>query len=384
MNGWKKPEFKLLDCYSYSMKLLQIHEGKIKLYVPEAEKVSKRMHVFYNPVQEFSRNISVCAIQAFQKHSGPIRICDVLAGTGVRGLRYAKEVSGVKSITLNDKNPLAVRLIKKNIKANNLRNCSVHNEDANAILSNKIFTVVDIDPFGPPVPFLDSAARSVFWKGFLCVTATDTAPLCGTYPDACLRKYGIKSIRTDYYSELGLRILLSSIILACARYEKTFLPQLSFAHEHYYRVFGRISRGAKKCDNALKQFGFVMHCSRCANRKFGNIELDCPCGSKFDICGLIYLGNINDKKFIIEVRKQAEKRGFAKEAMLLADLSKELPLPFYYDLHYLAKTAKTRIPKIEALIKRLRKKGFAASRTHFCPTAVKTDASFTQLKKILR
>ncbi len=368
------------------MKLLQIREGKTKLFVPEAEKVSKRMHVFYNPSQEFNRNISVSAVQAFQNQSKQkLKICDALAGTGVRGLRYAKEVSGVKSVALNDKNPLASRLIRKNIAANNLRKkCVVSHNDANVLLSKNIFTVVDIDPFGSASPFLDAAARSVFWKGFFCVTATDTAPLCGTYPDACFRKYGVRSLLTDYYSELGVRVLISSIILACAKYEKAFFPVLSFSREHYYRVFGKIERGAKKCDKALQQFGFVMHCSRCGNRKFGDIETECSCGSKFKICGPVLLGKINDKKFIMEAIQYARKNGFSFESSFLSSLSKELVVPFYYDLHYLAKTAKTKIPKIEELIASLKKKGFAASRTNFCPTAVKTDASFAQLKRMLK
>lgn len=366
------------------MKTVRIQEGKIKLLVPKAEKVSKKMHVFYNPAQAFNRNISVCALQVFRKQSKQkLRICDALAGTGVRGLRYAKEVSSIKSVTLNDANPLAVRLMKRNIIANRLENCSVIREDANALLSKNIFTVVDIDPFGSPAPFLDSAARSVFWKGFLCVTATDTAPLCGTYPEACLRKYGLRSIRTDYYSELGLRILISSIILSCAKYEKAFLPQLSFSHEHYFRVFGKIKRGAKKCDKLLKQFGYVMHCPRCGNRKINSNDINCSCGRRFDICGPVFLGKINDRKFIMESKKQAEKCGFS-ESLFLSVLSQELQIPFYYDLHYLARTAKTRIPKTDDLIVKLKKKGFAASRTHFCHTAVKTNAGFAQLKKILK
>lgn len=366
------------------MEYKQIREGKIRLMVPKEEKISKKMRVFYNPKMEFSRNISVCSIQAFLMNfpKNKVKICDALSATGVSGLRYAKEVSGAHLI-LNDKNPIAVKLIKDNIKLNRLKNCKVENKDANILLSENIFTVVDIDPFGTPVRFLDSCARSVFWKGFLCVTATDTAPLCGTYPEACLRKYGIKSIKTDYYNELGIRILISSIILNCARYEKAFVPRLSFSYAHCFRVFGKISRGARKVDKILNQFDFVMHCNRCGNRKAGDLELKCRCGEEFEVCGPIYLGEINHKKFIIETKKEAEKRNFSKEALFLTLLCEELQVPFYYDLHYLAKTVKTKIPKIDELIAKLKKIGFKASRTHFCPTGVKTNAEFNELKNML-
>jgi len=85
----------------------------------------------------------------------------------------------------------------------------------------------------------------------------------------------------------------------------------------------------------------------------------------------------------MEIIKESNKRKFAESAFL-SGLSKELPAPFYYDLHYLAKTAGTKIPQSNVLIKLLKKKGFSASRTHFCATAVKTNASFAQLKKILK
>lgn len=56
---------------------------------------------------------------------------------------------------------------------------------------------------------------------------------------------------------------------------------------------------------------------------------------------------------------------------------------FYYDLHSLARKTKIEIPKIEILIKKLKDKGFKASRTHFCLTAVKTDADYKEFLKLI-
>ena len=46
----------------------------------------------------------------------------------------------------------------------------------------------------------------------------------------------------------------------------------------------------------------------------------------------------------------------------------------YYDLHVIAKKRGCRILPIDDAVARLQKAGFSASRTHFCPTAVRTDA----------
>lgn len=366
------------------MKTHKIAEGKIKLLVP-LENLYEAA-VFYNPKMIFNRNISVAVVQIFQKTADrKITICDALSASGVRGLRYAKEISGVKEVYLNDKNPIAYRLIKRNIIINRLqKKCKAIKSDANVLMHQNVFDVIDIDPFGSPNIFLDASARSIYHKGFLAVTATDTAPLCGTYPEACFRKYGAFSMKTDYYNELGLRILISYIILSLARRERAFIPLLSFSKEHHFRVFGRIEH-AGKIKELIKCFNYAMHCFNCGNRKFGELELECSCGSRFEFSGPVFLGKISDKKFCIQAAKECKKRKFLGEEIFVKQLAFESGLPpFYYDLHYLAKVAKIKLPKMEKLMEKLKKNGFKAGRTHFCPTAVKTNAGYEEIAKMLK
>ncbi len=366
------------------MKTRQIKEGKAKLFVPKESLYQAA--VFYNPRMAFNRNISVAAVQSFQKSAErKVTVLDALSASGARGLRYAKEIRGIKEVFLNDNNPIACKLIKKNIALNKIQQkCKAIKSDASVLMHRNVFDVIDIDPFGSPNVFLDSAARSIYHKGFLAVTATDTAPLSGSYPETCFKKYGIRSMKTDYYSELGVRILISYIILALARRERAFVPQLSFAREHYFRIFGRIEH-AGEIKELLKQFGYVMHCFKCGNRKTGNLELECSCGNRFEICGPVFLGSISDKRFCTQVAKECRERKFAEEESLAKRLASESQFPpFYYNLHYLARVAKIRLPKLDDFIERLKKDGFIAGRTHFCPTAVKTDANYEEIVKMLR
>lgn len=53
----------------------------------------------------------------------------------------------------------------------------------------------------------------------------------------------------------------------------------------------------------------------------------------------------------------------------------ELGMPFYYDIHKLARIYKKNIPRTEKLIKKLKKQGYKASRTVFSDIGIKTDAS---------
>jgi tRNA (guanine26-N2/guanine27-N2)-dimethyltransferase len=358
----------------------KIREGKVDILVPKTQKiVSKDMPVFYNPEGELSRDISVSAFQVFQNSfDGKMNICDALSGTGLKGLRYAKEVKGIGKATLNDRNPSAVKMIKKNIKENKLsRKCIASSEDASLLMRKNVFAGIDLDPFGSPSTFMDSAARSIYHHGFIAVTATDQSALAGTYPESCFRKYGIKTAKTVFYNELGVRILTSFIIQSMARYDRAFVPVLSFADQHYYRVFGRIEH-AGKISELLKQFKYVSYCA-CGNWEAVSKE-KCSCGREFKIIGPVYLGPISEKSFCKEVLDDLCKRDFRmkkEELKLLRLLVEEAEMPaFYYDLHKIAKLLKAQPPKMENVIESIKSNGFKVSRTHFSPTAIKTDANY--------
>jgi len=370
------------------MRLQKLTEGKIKLAVPTGRPWDA--DVFYNPEAEMTRDLSVACLQAFQRSNGKLTVCDALAGTGARGLRYAKEVKGLKEVVLNDHNPEAFKLIKKNISLNKLAKiCKPSCCNANALLTTRGFLTVDIDPFGSPAPFLDASARSIMNKGMLAVTATDTAPLAGKHPEACLRKYGIRSMMTDYYEELGMRIMITAVMTACARYDKAFSPLLSFSSKHYHRVFGSIKRGRTVADKMLDSFGYVNHCFKCGNRATGKIEDKCNlCGTGMKNVGPLYLGSISSKEFCSSVMAEIRKRKYklaTEEMRLLQLLEKEAETsPFYFDMHEIAKLHKSAIIPLNNLIEKLRKEGRSAERTHFCQTAIKTNASMKEILDVLK
>ncbi len=72
-----------------------IHEGKVILKVPKFDKVSSKAPVFYNPAMELNRDLSVAALTVFRDGvDHDIWVCDAFGGSGIRGIRYAKEIEG--------------------------------------------------------------------------------------------------------------------------------------------------------------------------------------------------------------------------------------------------------------------------------------------------
>lgn len=61
---------------------------------------------------------------------------------------------------------------------------------------NKIVHAIDLDPYGCPTRFLDSAVNCVCDGGLLMITCTDMAVLAGNTPETCYVKYGSVSLRS--------------------------------------------------------------------------------------------------------------------------------------------------------------------------------------------
>lgn len=378
------------------MEIKTIKEGLVTVKAPEFDKISSKAPVFYNPVMELNRDLSVLAIKAYQKELGrEISICDAFGGSGIRGIRYAKEVDDVSNVVITDINPLAVQYANENIEINNLNNVKVYKEDSNILLRKcrGKFDVVDIDPFGTPSPYIESAAISLKAGGMICATATDTSALCGTYKEPCIRKYSAKPLKTEYCHEIGIRILAGFIARTFSKYKKCIEVKFSHSSEHYMRLYAVIKKGAKITDESLKNIGYIMHCDNCLYRTLirgfaPKIPSSCPvCGKNFKISGPLWCGSILNSDFIKDMLKNIEDTKINQENKafkLLNTAYLEVDAPAtYYDIHQVCKNLKTSAPRLDDVIEALRNEGYFVSRTHFKPTGIKTNAPLTILKEIL-
>ena len=377
-------------------KIKQIEEGLTKIEFPEFDKVSSDAPVFYNPHMELNRDLSILAIQVFQKQENRnIDICDLFGGSGIRGIRYKNEIDGVENVAINDISELANEYEKHNIELNNLDDIEVYQHDASMFLRMKRgdFDVIDIDPFGTPSPFLDSAGYCSRRNSLLCVTATDTSALCGTYKEPCIRKYNAKPYKSEYCHENGIRILAGFVALTLAKYSKCIDIKMSHSTEHYMRLYIKIEKGSKKSDETLKNIGYISHCRNCLHRQTSKglasaIEENCPvCGEKLVHAGPLWLGNIQDKEFIQKMIDESENKKINTEKQALKLLNSclheaDAPATFF-DIHSICKSLKISAPKLDLIFDELKNKGFIAIKTHYNPLGIKTDANISDLKKIL-
>lgn len=358
------------------MEYRKIKEGSILLSVPVSDiPEHARKYGFFNPEMETDRDISVCALSCFGKNfrerSGnpekELEICDLLCATGARGLRYKAESGGI--VMINDINENAAELAKSNCESNGLE-VEISNRDANLLMAERNFDVIDIDPFGSPYPFIDSAARSLGDFSMLMVTATDTAALFGVYPEVSERRYGIPSLKCDFSKELGTRILASFVIRELAKYNMCFTPVLCYSRRHYVRLMGIATKSADKVEKLMKKFGYVS-----AN----SVEWETGMQKRSDtkMLGKIYLGHLSDSGFCSLVLEEIGKRKLSGEKVVSSILNESECL-FYYETGTLSSTLGIN-RKIADIIRELRESGFLASRTVFSDTGIKTSASLKEI-----
>ncbi|RSH79757.1 RNA methyltransferase tRNA(m5U54)methyltransferase [Apiotrichum porosum] len=372
-----------------------------------------------------------------------ITILEALSATGLRSIRYAKEIPDVKVVLANDISPSACDAMRKNVALNGVgpaeegvaapegdlgrrENCNgyvqVNEGDALTLMyahraGKDRVEVVDLDPYGTAAPFIDSAMGSIADGGLLCVTCTDLSVLAGSnYPEKAFSNYGGASANTEYSHEVALRLVLNSLAQAAARYGRHVTPLISLSIDFYVRLFVRIDTRAVEVKRLASKTGIVYACNYCqtpAVQPFGRImeregkkgntnilyrhaqnnagssgRCD-ECGSHQHIAGPMWLGPLHDKDFIGRVLKsiegqQANYGTWARMHGMLSLAQEELEDMFYFTSNKIHGFAHMTAQPTKTVVSALLNAGYKVSRSHAIGGSVKTNAPRSFVLDILR
>ncbi|GER49286.1 tRNA (guanine(26)-N(2))-dimethyltransferase [Striga asiatica] len=349
----------------------------------------------------------------------PPRVLEALSASGLRSLRYAREVDGIGQVVAVDNDKCtSVEACRRNIKFNGSVACSkVESQLADArvymLTHPKEFDVVDLDPYGSPSVFLDSAVQSVVDGGILMCTATDMAVLCGGNGEVCYSKYGSYPLRGKYCHEMALRILLACIESHANRYKRYIVPVLSVQIDFYVRVFVRIYTSAGAMKNTPLKLSYVYQCTGCDSFHlqpigrtvsknnstsarylpgFGPVVTqECTdCGKKYNMGGPIWSAPIHDQEWVNSILtdvKSMKSRypAFDRISAVLTTISEELPdVPLFLSLHNLCATLKCTSPSAVIFRSAVINAGYRISGSHVNPLGLKTDAPMNVIWDIMR
>ncbi|XP_015946312.1 probable tRNA (guanine(26)-N(2))-dimethyltransferase 2 isoform X1 [Arachis duranensis] len=346
----------------------------------------------------------------------PPRVLEALSASGLRSLRYAREVEGIGQVVALDNDIVSVEACRRNIKFNGsvaISKVESHHVDARVYMLThpKEFDVVDLDPYGSPSVFLDSAVQSVADGGILMCTATDMAVLCGANGEVCYSKYGSYPLRGKYCHEMALRILLASIESHANRYKRYIVPVLSVQMDFYVRVFVRIYTSASAMKNTPLKLSYVYQCTGCDSfhlQPIGRtiskntsvrylpgygpvVPQECSdCGKKFTMGGPIWSAPIHDQDWVGSILadvKSMKNRypAYDRISAVLTTISEELTdVPLFLSLHNLCATLKCTSPSAVMFRSAVINAGYCISGTHVNPLGLKSDAPMDVIWDIMR
>lgn len=384
-------KFNNINLFKIKMSIIQEHSIKIDITPPKKD-VHAKMEIFYNPLMVSNRNISILLLNCIANQK--MNLADPLAGSGIRSLRFLKELKKdkINYLAVNDLKENFITVFKENLQRNQINLTSkinLNQEDANLFLLNQIkhpvadsfcgyFDYIDLDPFGSPNPFIPAAISRICRKGIIAVTATDTAALTGTYSKVTKRKYWAVSLRNHLMHEVGLRILIRKVQLEGVQFDKALTPILSYHKDHYYRIYFCAEKGKEKCDEIIKQHQYLLFCPKCLTHQISNYNQEtCSCKNNFIFAGPLWTGKLLDQKLI---SKMVKENPFPEEQKFLNLLKEESTIdgPGFYDLHVLARKYKLAPPRMESILKPL-----AATRTQFSLTGIKTEKKLKEIVSII-
>tara|TARA_B110000305_G_scaffold169585_1_gene187458 strand:- start:1058 stop:2422 length:1365 start_codon:yes stop_codon:yes gene_type:complete len=367
----------------------------------------------------------------------PIRVLDALCATGVRVRRWRNEIPANLQqrlrISANDLDEFALNWTRishithppevivdqefEDDRYNRVPSGEIINGihiqqlDARVAMMESAFQWVDLDPFGSPVSFLDSAIQCLSRSGVLEVTATDTAALTGSSPSSMARRYGAKGLVDIYAHDDAVRILLGLIATSAARLDKKIKPILALFDGHHVRVSVQLKTSKEGASEITQNMGWRVRGEDVPYRFVTHPNAD----QLENASGPMWIGPLWDAEIAGRITEQRaiemcspseaqlqqmrasglvwndedieySQRELRRSVRYIADAADLMSRDhLLINLDSLPKWAGTGgAPKMEKIIAALQQLNFAAARLPDLEPVFVTDAAFTDVIKIVR
>ena len=224
--------------------------------------------VFYNPAMSGSRTRSIILmkhiIESGYLGDSEIYAIDGLAASGLRARRWLNELPeklvNRLRVTICDMNENSIKRAKENHQRFPPNNeggiLNWRQGDLRSAVLDQGWHWVDVDPFGSPMPFLDTAIQSLAKKAILEISATDTAALAGSSKTALMRRYGARINPDNLAHDSGLRVLMACIARTAAKHDRYAEPILSVWDSHHLRLSLKVRKSVEMANQLEKMLGW--------------------------------------------------------------------------------------------------------------------------------
>jgi tRNA (guanine26-N2/guanine27-N2)-dimethyltransferase len=344
---------------------------------------------FFNPASRPSRDLGVLLARTL-KRNRPVRVLDLMAGCGLRSLRYGLEAEAA-SLWANDGDRARLPILQTNLgvlESNclvRLTHQSAHRLLADCLLRGERFDVVDVDAFGSPHALLPLALEAVALDGVLYLASTDGRGPTGHDRRASLRRMGASARCHPASWEQAIRLQLGMVARAAWSLGRGVEPLFSHSDGRSFRTAIRLRRHPRVDEET--QLGMVAFCHGCGDQQVQSLfHLDrwvpCRCSptgmSRLAVSGPLWIGPLQDRPTLDRMGQEAVQSPItiSKEgSVLLARLQGDSGWParcWPYSL--IARQIGPELPSRQRLMGHLRQRGFLAVSSAVMPGQIRSDA----------
>ncbi len=357
---------------------------------------------FFRPESRPSRDLGVL-LAALLARGGlelksPLRVLDLMAGCGIRALRYGLE-SGAQAVWANDADADRLPLLQRNLAP---LDCSVEYTAltaqkllAGCLLQERRFGLVDLDAFGCPTALVPPALEALQFEGVLYLASTDGRSPTGHDRAAAIRSLGASARAHPASWELALRLQIAVVARAAWAMGRGVRPLFSFSEGRTFRTALQLQRRADP--HQEQQLGFLAYCHACGDQHQQSLMQlrqwpACACGSPADsppltISGPLWLGPLQHAPSLRAMQDQADawpaERIGRSSRRLLAKLLADPGVPARcWPTAELGRRLGAGPPPTDALLQALEAEGFTALRSGVMDGLFRCNAPWTRVVEL--
>ena len=339
---------------------------------------------FFRPESRPSRDLGVLLATLLRRGDlglePPLTVLDLMAGCGVRGLRYGLE-AGAAAVWANDADADRLPVLRTNLKPLSAAGCHLQTTArtaqkllASCVLEEQRFGLLDLDAFGCPTALVPAALEALQFEGVLYLASTDGRSPTGHDRSAAIRSLAASARAHPASWELALRLQIAVVARAAWAMGRGVRPLFSFSEGRTFRTAIQLQR---RCEpRQERELGLLAHCHGCGEQLHQSLlQLRrwpaCPCGEAappLTISGPLWLGPLQHAPTLRAMQELAAalpagRVDRASERLLERLLADPGQPPRCWPTAELGRRLGGGPPATEALLTALRAEGFVALRS---------------------
>ena len=176
-------------------------------------------------------------------------------------------------------------------------------------------------------------------------------------------------------------------------------PLAVLSTDHYVRTWVRIETNRTEANRQASQLGIIQYCTGCMHSEVASLspkgqgtDFDHKiegCAGPIRIAGPLWIGDLYKDSYLNDTIKLLEgddaedyHRKTPEVLEKMVDESGLTNRPFI-DIHALCDLHNLVPPKNQIILDQLKEQGYEVARTHFKPTAIRTNASVEEVARII-